>query len=69
MIIIKKFVRKLLGLDFYVSHTDQFLANFDNSHPGHSHSQHKEIEKSGRIAKLRDHAETPVQQNKFWDKF
>lgn len=62
-------LKKLLGLEFYVSPTDQFLTSYDQSHPGLSHAQRKEIDKSKKISKMRDHAETTAHADKFWDKF
>lgn len=61
--------KKLLGLEYYVSPTDQFLAQYDQSHHGLSHAQRKEIDKSRKIAKMRDHVEAAAHADKFWDKF
>ncbi|HTM63898.1 MAG TPA: CBU_0585 family protein [Gammaproteobacteria bacterium] len=63
-------LKKLLGLEYYVSPTDKFLLNYDQTHSGISHSQRKEIEKSSKIANLRDHATiTAAHADKLWDKF
>lgn len=63
-------IKKLLNLEYYVSPTDQFLAKYDQTHHGVSHSQHLEIAKYARLNKMRDVAETPGNQdNKLWEEF
>ncbi len=62
-------LKKLLGLEFYTSPTDEFLAKYDQSHHGLSHAQHKEKVKYAKIAKMRDHVEVAAHADKFWDKF
>lgn len=69
MISIKKLLIKLLNLEFYTSHTDQFLAKFSKTHPGKSHAQHQEIKKYQRLNKMRDQAVPAASNDKFWDKF
>lgn len=45
----------------FVSEIDNFLTQFDQSHPEKSQSQEKEIAKHARIAQLRDNAAGSVQ--------
>lgn len=55
----------------YVSEIDQFLQDFDKSHPEKSLSQQKEIAKHQRVYRLRDNAaESEVStREELWDKF
>lgn len=53
----------------YVSPLDQFLANFDQEHPGLSKSQKKEIAKYRRIYHLRDDAERKESDSKLPEGF
>lgn len=55
----------------YVSEIDQFLQEFDQSHPDKSASQQKEIAKHQRVYRLRDEAKSPEENNRkeLWDKF
>jgi hypothetical protein len=62
-------IKKFLGLELYVSGPDQFMAKYDEAHPGLSHSQHKEKEKYDRVFWLRDHAEPPVAKDDIWKNF
>jgi len=65
-----KLLKKWLNLDFFVSQLDQFLIQFDKTHPKKSASQRKEIEKYEQIYRLRDnpHASQPSRET-LWDKF
>lgn len=69
MISIKKLLIKLLNLEYYTSHTDQFLATYSETHPKKSHAQHQEISKYQRLNKMRDQAVPVASNDKFWDKF
>ena len=62
-------IKEFLGLAYYTSELDQFLADFDKTHPRASASQHMEIEKYRRILNLRDHASKTSSQKTFWDQF
>lgn len=56
----------------YVSEIDDFLVQFDQSHPEKSLSQQKEIAKHARIVPLRDGVSTThsVKENKeIWKDF
>ncbi|TAK77234.1 MAG: hypothetical protein EPO11_02860 [Gammaproteobacteria bacterium] len=63
-------IKQILGLTYYTSELDQFLADFDKTHPKLSASQRKEKEKYARIYRLRDN---PVAQEgkefSLWDNF
>lgn len=62
-------IRALLGLTYYTSKIDEFLMDFDKSHPRLSASQREEVEKYNRVYKLRDDTHAHDQQDKFWDQF
>jgi hypothetical protein len=63
-------IKKFLGLDYYTSPLDLFLALFRSKHPRASASQQAEIEKYNRIFQLRDGATLPEKRpEKLWDKF
>lgn len=62
-------IKEFLGLESYVSPLDQFLAEFDETHPKLSLSQRCEQEKFARIYKLRDNPTQPEIPENFWDKF
>lgn len=47
-------IKHFLGLDYYSSPLDQFLDNFDKTHPKLSNSQQFEKEKYEKIDCLRD---------------
>ncbi|MES2204835.1 MAG: CBU_0585 family protein [Pseudomonadota bacterium] len=55
----------------FVSEIDDFLIQFDQSHPEKSQSQKKEIAKHARIAQLRDGASLvkPAEDKEIWEKF
>ena len=53
----------------FVSEVDQFLTEFDKSHPQLTESQKKEIAKSKRIAKLQQEKQSLEQAEKIWEKF
>lgn len=62
-------IKDFLGLAYYTSELDQFLASFDKEHPALSASQRKEKEKYQHIYQLRDNPERPESEESFWDKF
>ena len=62
-------IKTFLGLDYYTSPLDQFLMDFDQSHPRLSTSQRLETEKYKRIYQLRDHLVSPDQKEIFWTQF
>ncbi len=47
-------IKALLGLVYYTSKLDEFLAEYDKNHPALSHSQRKERKKYACIDSLRD---------------
>jgi hypothetical protein len=53
----------------YVSDVDQFLQQFDKTHPKLSQSQQKEVTKYQRIYQLRDAVKTDKPTNPLWDEF
>lgn len=61
-------LREFLGLEYYVSKLDEFLAKFDKNHPKPSASQRKEIEKYNKIFDLRDGKNLPAKKD-FWENF
>ena len=62
-------IRKMFGLAKYISDLDQFLLNFDKTHPKLSTSQQLEQKKYAHIFDLRDHPEKPSPQKTFWNNF
>lgn len=62
-------IKELLGLGFYTSQLDQFLAAFRKAHPKLSTSQRKEIDKYQRIATLRDQPIEDIPKKTFWNLF
>jgi len=62
-------IREFLGLSYYISGLDKFLAEFKKSHKKLSSSQRKEIEKYNRIYALRDQPAPPETKKTLWDKF
>lgn len=55
----------------FVSEIDDFLTQFDLSHPEKSLSQQKEIAKHARIAQLRDGVlpVNPAENKEIWENF
>lgn len=53
----------------YVSATDQFLAEFDKTHPEKSASQLAEIKEYERIGRLRDKPHAATKPSKLWEGF
>ena len=55
----------------FVSEIDEFLTQFDQSHPEKSQSQQKEMAKHARIAQLRDSAASvkPAENKEIWKGF
>jgi hypothetical protein len=47
-------IKAFLGLVYYTSNLDEFLAQYAHTHPSLSRSQRKEKEKYARIFALRD---------------
>lgn len=62
-------IRKFLGLDYYVSPLDQFLATLNERCGKPSDSQQAEIKKYQRVFKLRDDKTIDSTKKSFWDKF
>jgi hypothetical protein len=62
-------IKELLGLTYYISELDQFLIEYDKSHPKLSSSQRKEIAKYSRVYALRDHPSEPSVKEIFWENF
>lgn len=62
-------IREFLGLSYYTSGLDDFLAEFDKTHHKMSLSQRNEIKKYNRIFCLRDNAAQHEGKETFWDKF
>lgn len=62
-------IKEFLGLSCYVSPLDQFLNEFDKTHPKLSLSQQREQKKFARIYKLRDYPTQPETPENFWEKF
>jgi hypothetical protein len=62
-------IKDFLGLGYYSSNLDEFLADFDRTHHKMSASQRKEIEKYRRVFALRDHALNTPMTEIFWEKF
>lgn len=62
-------LKEFLGLGFYTSELDRFLAEFDKNHPKLSASQRKEINKYARLNRLRDNEAASTDEKSFWDKF
>ena len=62
-------IKSLLNLDYYTSPLDEFLEEFDETHPKLSNSQRKEIQKYARIYKLRDDPKQVEAKDTLWDKF
>lgn len=62
-------VRKFLGLEYFTSELDQFLIDFDKSHPKLSASQRQEKEKYMRINRLRDNPRAIEPEDDFWQNF
>lgn len=62
-------IRKFLGLDYFTSEIDQFIIDFDKSHPKLSASQRLEKEKFKRIYQLRDNPHAIEQHDDFWHNF
>lgn len=62
-------LREFLGLGYYTSEIDEFLAHFDKTHPGQSASQKAEIGKYRRIYNLRDRGDSAQSEKTFWEGF
>lgn len=62
-------IKEFLGLAYYTSDLDKFLAEFDKNHHKMSASQRKEVEKYQRIFASRDQAKSSAPKDTFWDAF
>ena len=62
-------LREFLGLGYYTSGLDEFLASYDKNCPQLSASQRQEIEKHKKVFTLRDNPLIPQPKKKFWDNF
>jgi hypothetical protein len=62
-------IKALLGLTYYISELDEFLTEYDKTHPKLSASQHIEVEKHVKIFTLRDHPDSLQPKEPYWDKF
>lgn len=62
-------IREFLGLQYYTSGLDQFLNEFDKTHPRLSASQRAEIKKFDRIYALRDNPHAPETKKTIWELF
>lgn len=62
-------IKKLLGLEYYTSELDQFLADFDGTHTKLSASQRMEKAKYARIYQLRDNFDQQSPVGSLWDNF
>lgn len=61
-------IRAFLGLSYYESELDQFLAEYDHKHPKPSAAQRQEIDKYRRIYALRD-GQQAAEKTDLWEKF
>lgn len=64
-----KIIKDFLGLEYFTSEIDQFLIDFDHSHPKLSESQRKEKDKYQRIYALRDDPRAYIEVDDFWHNF
>ena len=62
-------IREFLGLEYYISEIDQFLAELDQLYPKPSASQRAEMKKYARIIELRDNPTSQSLRASTWDKF
>lgn len=63
-------IKKFLGLEYYTSGLDTFLAAFRKEHPKPSASQQAEMKKYDKVFQMRDEAVQPTAPSeKLWDKF
>lgn len=63
-------IKDFLGLSYYTSHLDEFLAYFNTSNTKLSPSQRKEIEKYRRIYNLRDKPQQASSSKQdLWEQF
>ena len=62
-------IKEFLGLAYYTSDLDKFLADFDETHHKMSVSQRKEAEKYRKIIAARDHSNSSGTKETFWDLF
>lgn len=62
-------IKSLLGLEYYTSELDKFLAEFDAAHPKLSASQCAEIKKYDEVFKRRNDPKYTPHKNSLWEKF
>lgn len=64
-------IKQWLGLTYYTSKLDEFLKNFDETHPKLSFSQRQEVNKYQHVYCLRDQVqEKPkVTKKALWNHF
>lgn len=62
-------IKSLLGLDYYTSPLDIFLADFNENHPRLSESQRAEVKKYQRIYQCRDNPCVSDKPETMWEKF
>lgn len=64
-----KLIKKLLGMECYVSEIDYFIADVDKRYPQKSASQQQDIANAERVSYLRDHVVADQNNNKIWKNF
>jgi len=62
-------IKEWLNLNKYTSELDQFLHDYDKTHPKLSNAQLREVEKYAKVFKLRDKASQNESNNSFWENF
>lgn len=62
-------IKSWLGLDFYTSPLDLFLAKLNAPHRHLNKAEQQEINKHCRIAKARDKPTAPCKKPGHWDAF
>jgi len=62
-------IKAFLNLTYYTSEADQFLVQYDKTHPKDSASQRQEIKKYTRIYNLRDNPHPEEKKESFWEAF
>lgn len=62
-------IKKLLGMECYVSEIDRFIADVDKRYLQKSTSQQQDIANAKRLAYLRDHTVANQDSNKIWKNF
>lgn len=62
-------LKEWLGLSYYTSKLDAFLAHFRRTHPNLTASQRTEVDKYKKIFAERDGIVTKKPKNTLWEKF